>query len=65
MMELGVLNTSTPQTLLSLYLNTLSDIVQVNLTAIVHKRSEGQGLSTGPCAVIQDSLLRFSVDTHR
>ena len=64
MVDLGVLDASTLKPLFRLYENTFPDVMQVDLSLIVHEWGEAKGLTSGASTVIQNQIPWLAVHSH-
>jgi len=61
---LGILDTSSSQTLLCLDDYTLANVVDVDLARVLHEGCENQSLTARAAAVIKHCLFWFAVNPH-
>lgn len=64
-LDLVILNPCSFEALSSLQQHRFPDVVDVDLTSIVHERCEGQRLTSRAATVVENRLLRLHVDAHR
>ena len=64
MVTLGILDSSSLQSLSGLDYCTLADVMDIDLSCVLHEGCEGQCLTCGATTVIQDCLLGFAVNSH-